>query len=200
MGLMKGAPTVTRYRIADEVPAEYTEAFVGERLKKYAFKDIENSPEETSSGWVELLDTLSWDFGEGSYRIGPNYAFTLRQDQRKLPGKILNRYYVAREAEVTEKTGRKPNSVKRKELKEALRLELLRRCLLTTDLYEVVWLTGRQEIWLAGAGEKLRALFEEEWGRTFGLSLRMLVPVTIGLEILEEDERLALLNLKPSLF
>ncbi|MDR1081155.1 MAG: recombination-associated protein RdgC [Deltaproteobacteria bacterium] len=200
MGILKGAPSVTRYRIADAVPEEYTEEFIGDRLKKYAFSDIENSSEESSLGWAELMDTLSWDFAEGSYRIGPNYAFTMRQDQRKLPTKILNRYYMIREAQIAEKTGRKPNSVKRKELKEALRLELLRRCLLTTDVWDVVWLTGRQELWLAGAGEKLRALFEELWSRTFGLSLRMLVPVTIGLELLDEDGRLALMNLKPSLF
>ncbi|MDR1038766.1 MAG: recombination-associated protein RdgC [Deltaproteobacteria bacterium] len=200
MGILKGAPTVTRYRLADAVPSDYTEEFIGERLKKFAFRDIENSSEESSSGWVELLDALNWDFGEGSYRIGPNYAFTMRLDQRKLPGKILNRYYVIREAEVVEKTGRKPNGVRRKELKEALRLELLRRCLLTTDLYEVVWLTGRQEIWLSGGGEKLRALFEDLWGRTFGIAIRMLVPVTIGLELLDDDGRLRLLGLKPSLF
>jgi DNA recombination-dependent growth factor C len=200
VGILKGAPTVTRYRLADAVPSDYTEEFIGERLKKFAFRDIENSSEESSSGWVELLDALNWDFGEGSYRIGPNYAFTMRLDQRKLPGKILNRYYVIREAEVVEKTGRKPNGVRRKELKEALRLELLRRCLLTTDLYEVVWLTGRQEIWLSGGGEKLRALFEDLWGRTFGIAIRMLVPVTIGLELLDDDGRLRLLGLKPSLF
>ncbi|MDR1036153.1 MAG: recombination-associated protein RdgC [Deltaproteobacteria bacterium] len=200
MGILKGAPTVTRYRVTSELPEEYTEPFIGERLKKYAFKDIENSSEEISLGWVELLDTLSFDFDDGSYRIGPNYVFTMRQDQRKLPTKILNRYYMIREAEIQEKTGRKPNSVKRKELKEALRLELLRRCLLTTDVWEVVWLTARQEIWLAGAGEKLRALFEEIWGRTFGLPLMMLVPVTIGLELLDEEGRLALQHLKPSLF
>lgn len=200
MGLLKGSPSVTRWRVADALPAEYSAEFIGERLRKHSFTDIENSAEESSCGWAEILDPLSYSFPDGSYLLGPNYAFSLRLDQRRLPAKILNRYYAIREAEFKEKTGRRPNSVKRKEMKESLRLELLRRTLLTTDLYEAVWLTGRSEVWLAGSGEKLRALFEDVWARTFGLTIRMLVPVTIGLELLDNDGRLRLMELKPSLF
>ncbi|MDR3155453.1 MAG: recombination-associated protein RdgC [Deltaproteobacteria bacterium] len=200
MGFLKGSPTVTRYRIVDALPEDYTQEFIGERLRKHCFQDIEDSAEESSSGWAELLDGFSCSFREGSYSFGPNYAFSLRLDQRRLSSKILSRYYAMRETEFAAKTGRRPNSVKRKELKEALRNELLRKTLLATDLYEVVWLTGRSELWLAAAGEKLRSLFEDHWARTFGLSLRMLVPVTIGLELLDEKGRLRLLDLKPSLF
>jgi DNA recombination-dependent growth factor C len=200
LGFLKGSPTVTRYRVADALPEEFTEEFVGERLRKHAFADIENTAEESSHGWAEILDSLSHSFPEGSYRFGPNYAFTLRLDQRRLPAKILNRYYAIREAEFVEKTHRKPNSVKRKDMKESLRLELLRKTLLTSDFFEAVWLTARSEVWLAGSGEKLRALFEDHWGRTFGLTLLMLVPVTMGLELLDEEGRLRLLDLEPSLF
>jgi hypothetical protein len=111
----------------------------------------------------------------------------------------LNRYYAIREREFILKANRKPNSVKRKEMKEALRLELLRKTLLSTDLYEVAWLVAKNEVWFAGAGEKLRALFEELWGKTFGLGLRMLVPVTMALEMVEPDMRADLMELKPSL-
>ena len=197
MGLLKGNPTLTRYRVTDELPLEFTEEFVGERLRKNAFADIEKSPEEESAGWVELLDDLSVAFPQGSYKFGPNYAFILREDTRRLPTKILNRYYAIVEAEFTKKMNRKPNSVKKKELKENLRRDLLRRSLLSTDLHEVAWLVERSEVWLSGSGEKLRALFEDHWNRTFALSIRLLAPITMAVEIAAPDRRLDVLSIRP---
>ncbi|MDR2460649.1 MAG: recombination-associated protein RdgC [Deltaproteobacteria bacterium] len=199
MGLIKGNPTLTRYRVVDQLTDEFTEDFIGERLRKFAFIDIEKTSEESSLGWVELLNELSYDFQLGSFRFGPNYAFILRQDSRKLPPKILNRYYAVLENDFVKKIGRKPNSVKKKELKENLRQDLMRRCLLSTDLYEVAWLTTKNELWLAGAGEKLRANFEDLWLKTFGLTIRLLVPVTLALELVPPHRREDILELVPSL-
>jgi DNA recombination-dependent growth factor C len=199
MGLLKGNPTITRYRILDPLTEEFTDEFIGKRLKKYSFVDIETTNDEISVGWVELLDYLASDFTLESYQYGPNYAFTMRMDTRKLSNKILNRYYAIREAQFVEKNGRKPNAKKKKELKETLRLELLKRTLLTTDLYEVVWLTNTSELWLFASGEKLRITFEELFGQTFGLSMRLIVPITLGLELISDKKRLDLLNIKPSL-
>jgi DNA recombination-dependent growth factor C len=197
MGLLKGNPSITRYRVADDIPPEFTEEFVGERLRKYAFVDIEKSPEEQSVGWVELLNDLSVAFDQGTYKFGPNYAFNLREDTRKLSTKILNRYYAIVEAEFVKKMTRKPNSVKKKELKENLRRDLLRRSLLSTDLHEVAWLTKQNEVWLSGSGEKLRALFEDQWNRTFALSIRLLTPITMAVELAPPDRRLEVLDLRP---
>ncbi len=58
----------------------------------------------------------------------------------------------------------------------------------------MAWLHQENEIWLAAAGEKRRETFEELWSRTFGLSLQMLVPITLGLEIVNEELRKALMN------
>jgi hypothetical protein len=199
MGLLKGNPTVTRYRILDTLTDDFTEGFIGERLKKQAFVDIESSTDESSVGWVELFDPLSVEFPLESYVFGNTYSFIMRMDSRRLSTKILSRYYAITEAGFFEKNGRLPNSKKKKEMKETLRLELLKRTLLTTDLYEVVWFPLTSEIWLFGSGEKLRVGFEELFGQTFGLSMRLIVPVTMGLELLDDNERLGLLGLRPSL-
>jgi DNA recombination-dependent growth factor C len=198
MGLIKGNPTLSRYRITDPPGAELSDEFLRERLKKNAFLDIEDTSEEESLGWVELFDHLATEFDPAAYRFGGFLAFSLRYDCRKLQAKTLNRYYALREAAFAAQTGRKPNSVKKRELKESLRLELLRRTLLGTDLIEVVWLYRENEIWLSAAGEKRRALFEDLWGRTFGLPLKFLVPITIGLELVPESLKEKLINLEPS--
>ncbi|UQZ89120.1 hypothetical protein C4J81_07880 [Deltaproteobacteria bacterium Smac51] len=194
MGLIKGSLSLTRYRVIEEPPEELTDEYITERLTKNAFIDIEHAPEEKSLGWVEFFNHLDSNFNPATYRFGGMLAMTLRLDTRKLPGKTVSRYYAIREAQYIEKIGRKPNSLAKKELKDAVKSELLRRALLNTELMEVAWLYQENEIWLAAAGEKRRETFEELWSRTFGLSLQMLVPITMGLEIISEDLRKALMN------
>jgi DNA recombination-dependent growth factor C len=196
MGFIKGGATFTRYRIFEEPESGLTEEFVQDRLTKNAFIDIEETSEESSMGWVQIFNQLDCSFPIESWRFREIFGFSLRLDERKLPTRILNRYLAISEARFTAQTGRKPNSTKKKEIKDALRLDLLRRSLLDTKLFEVVWLTEHQEVWLGAAGEKNRAMFEELWGRTFGLGIKLMVPVTIGLEILKKPKKDHLLALK----
>lgn len=197
MGLLKGTMSMTRYRVKEEPPELLTDEYISERLLKNSFIDIEDAPEEKSLGWVEFLNHLGTNFNPATYRFGGLLVFTLRLDTRKISPKTISRYYAIREVEYQEKTGRRPNSLAKKELKEAVRSELTRRALLNTELMEAAWLYQENEIWLAAVGEKRREVFEELWGRTFGLSLQMLVPATVGLEILNKELQKALLASKP---
>ncbi|MDR2443134.1 MAG: recombination-associated protein RdgC [Deltaproteobacteria bacterium] len=198
MGFIKGGATLCRYRILEEPDEGLTDEFVGQRLKKNAFSDIEDTPEESSIGWVEIINYLSASFYPGSFSFGNFLAFTLRQDERKLSAKTLNRYYAIREAKFITETGRKPNTIKKTEMKESLRLDLLRRSLLSTNLYQVVWLKDEAEVWLDGTSEKIRALFEDYWARTFGLALRLIVPVSLGIELMPEKFHQDIIRLMPS--
>jgi DNA recombination-dependent growth factor C len=200
MGFIKGGLALSRYRLEQEPREGLADDYIIRGLSKNAFVDIEKSPEETSLGWVNLFDIYSTDFETGQARQGDFIVFALRKDSRRLPAKILNRYYLIEERRFATQTGRKPNSLKKREMKEALRLDLLRRCLLETQILEVIWLTERQEIWLGAQGEKNRALFEELWSKTFGLELTLLVPITLGLELSEEKQTPSLMGLESSLF
>ncbi|MDR3038251.1 MAG: recombination-associated protein RdgC [Candidatus Adiutrix sp.] len=199
MGLIKGALSLTRYRVREEPPETLTDDYLSGRLAKNAFIDIEPTPEERSLGWVEFFNHLGVDFNPAVYRFGGLLAFTLRLDTRRLPAPTLGRYCAIREAQYVAQTGRRPNSLARKSLKEAVRSELLLRALVNTELMEVAWLYRENEVWLAAAGEKRREVFEELWGRTFGLALQMeALPVTFGLETLTGQLREALLKSRPA--
>jgi DNA recombination-dependent growth factor C len=201
MSFVKGGATITRYRIFEELEEGLTDSFIQDRLTKNAFIDIEETSEESSIGWVQVFNHLETEFPVETWRFGEMFAFSLRLDERKLAAKTLNRYVDIAVARFQAQTGRKPNSGKKREIKDALRLDLLRRSLLDTKLFEVVWLSENREVWLGAAGEKNRSIFEEAWGRTFGLGLRLLAPVTIGLEILKKPQKERLLALKnPSSF
>jgi DNA recombination-dependent growth factor C len=197
MGFLKGGAVLSRYRLLEEPQEGLTEDFIGQRLKKNAFVDIEDSAQESSVGWVEILDHLSYTFEPHCFNFGSVFGFTLRVDERRLASKTLNRYYQIIEAKFLAQTGRKPNTLKKREMKETLKQDLLRRCLLNTTLFEVLWLRDSLEIWLGAAGDKSRSVFEDFWFKTFGLELRLLVPVTIGLEIMPEKLQKPLLNSQP---
>ena len=198
MGLIKGALTLTRYRVLEDPPETLTDEYLSGRLARNAFLDIENGPEERSLGWVEFCNHLETGFNPAAYRFGGLIAFTLRLDTRRLPPPILRRYCALREAAYIAQTGRRPNSLVRREMKEAVRAELMLRTLVNTELMETAWLCQENAVWLAAAGEKRRELFEELWGRTFGLPLRMeALPVTFGLDNLTGRLREALLSVRP---
>jgi DNA recombination-dependent growth factor C len=199
MSLVKGTAALCRYRVLEEPQkGGVTPEYVQGRLRRNAFVDIEAAPEESSVGWVEILDHLSCDFADGAFDFGEYMGFSLRLDERKLPGKILNRYYAIAEAKfIKENNGKKPNSHKKNQIKESLRLDLLRRSLLSTSVWQAVWLTGRNEVWLDAASERVRGLFEDLWARTFGLGLRLLVPISLGLELLPEALHDKLVQLDP---
>jgi DNA recombination-dependent growth factor C len=198
MGLVKGSVALCRWRVLEEFEGGLTDELVQERLRRDAFIDIEDTPEESSIGWVELLNHLGTAFEAGTYDFGPFLGFTLRLDERKLPARILNRYCAIAEARHEAETGRPPNTLRRRQIKESTRLELMRRSLLSTSLFQCVWIKDRSELWLDSGGEKVRQLFEDQWARTFGLALRLMVPVSLGIELLPEGLARRLLTLEPA--
>ena len=198
MGFLKGGFSLTRYRVMEEPPEVLTDEYLSSRLKQNSFIDIEASAEELSSGWVEILDQLSTVFDPASYRFGGFLAFNLRFDSRRVGARTVNRYLVMEEARYVQQTGRAPSAVARRELKNKVRGDLLRRTPVDTDLFEVVWFMEQNEVWLGAVGEKKRELFEDLWRNTFGLSLRLMVPITMGHEFTPEEEWPLLSSITPS--
>jgi DNA recombination-dependent growth factor C len=179
MSLIKGSVTLTRYLVVDDVP-ELDAEFVADRLKHHAFQDIENGAEEESMGWVEILRTSSADFDPITLKFGDVLALAMRLDTRKVPAKTVNRYFALALAEAEAEPDQKLGPDKKRELKARVRLDLLSRTPVATDVFEVCWLQKSREVWLAAAGTKIRERFEELWRRTFGLGLIMKIPFVLA--------------------
>lgn len=162
--------------------------------------DIENVPEESSLGWVEILNPLATSFEPPSFRFGGFWGFQIRLDRRRLSAKILNRYCLIEEAKILAETGQALKAKAKKHLREDLRGQLLPKVLLDTDLFEVLWFKKENEIWIAGAGEKKRLIFEELFDRTFGLRIRLIAPISLAFELIPKELGSALLKSQPSSF
>ena len=183
MALVKGTVSLSRYRVFDSLP-DLSGEVVSERLMQSAFVDIEASAEEESLGWVEILDPMSTRFPEHSYNFGDVFVFGMRLDIRRVSGKVVNRYLALAEAEA-EKLSEKPlTGEQRRELKNKVRTDLLLRTPVSTDVYEICWFFRREEVWLVGAGAKIRERFEDLWRQTFGLGMVLKIPFLMARELL----------------
>jgi len=193
VSLLKGTVSLTRYGL-QEPPPEPTEEFVAERLKHNAFVSIDDAPEPESMGWVEPLNPLAADFGPGTFYFGEVIILGLRVDGRKVPAKLLNRYFNLATAQA-EKISQRPLSAdQRNSLKAKVRADLLARIPVSTDVFEVCWFIKTHEVWLLGQGAKLREKFEDLWRRTFGLGLILKIPYLLARELLPAGVGLAQLD------
>ena len=179
MGLLEGAVRLTRYHLP-EAPALPEDHELAERLEIHAFASIENSPQESSSGWVEILDPFQSRFEPHRFRFGDLVALALRTDSRRLSPAVLKRYLTLAEADLRARADQGLSREQRRELKDRVRLELLGRIPVSTRVCEAVWFTMEGEVWLAGAGTKDREVFEDLWRRTFGFGLVWQIPYLLA--------------------
>lgn len=175
---------LTRYRLKSQ-PANLTDDDLIAQLCRKSFVPIDDNPTaDYSLGWVERFNHLGSGFNPATYRFGGLLAFTLRRDSRKVSPQSIARYLSLAEEEYTEKNGRMPNSLAKKELKETVKAKLLAKAPVTTETVGVAWFPKENEIWLLGRGEGKRGDFERLWALTFGLSLEMIAPFSQALEAL----------------
>lgn len=175
MALLSGQISVSRYLVSG-APEVIDDEWLMPRLVGQAFKDIENTPEEESAGWVEALNPYSTAFEPHLVRFGNLASFSLRLDSRKIPPKVVKRYCTIAEEEAKARAGGFLTSEARKELKARVRLGLLNRALVSTTVYETVWFLDRGEVWLVNTSPKARQLFEDLWRKTFGFGLLLRIP------------------------
>ena len=90
MGIMANSVSVTQFRVVGEFPEGDLFAWVGESLEKFAFKNIEETADELSVGWVRTDDYQRTDFTlVQPFRRDRYISFTLRKDQRTVPAQLL---------------------------------------------------------------------------------------------------------------
>jgi recombination associated protein RdgC len=176
MGLLKGTLTFSRYRLPGKLPGHFKGDIDGQ-LKKYAFQEISSATEEKSLGWTSLENILDTKFAYGSYAWGAYLAFSLRVDRKTISPALLKVKLL--EAERKYPVGsRKPTLSKgqREEIKERVRLELLKHTPFVPSFYDVCWSPTDNWLIFSSLAPKATEDFEKLFQRTFDLSLSPFVP------------------------
>jgi DNA recombination-dependent growth factor C len=184
MGLIKGSLSLSRYLVKGDAPPDFWD-FVDRRIRANLFLDIEDSTEEQAVGWVSAHDYFDTSFAYASYALDPYVVLCLRWDRRRVPAGLLKKYHTleVRKA-LNAREGRGLSRADREDLKEKVRLDLLRRTPPATQVFEVCWDTQRGEVWLGSAGRAVRDVFEDLFRRTFDLQPWPRIPYLLAGDLL----------------
>lgn len=203
MGFLNSSSSFTRFRITDPVPPSLWGEIL-DRLRRFAFRDIDATSDERSLGWVSFEDMLDAEWSREAPQKGVYIAFSLRLDTRRVPPAVLKKHTaVAMKAEETRnrEQGRKYISRERKkELREQVELNLRTRTLPIPAEFNVVWNTGENTVYFASTQSKMVEAFQEHFTQTFNLDLDPLTPYGLAAKILGENGLAKLDHLEPTRF
>lgn len=191
MGFSNSTCSFSRFRILDPVP-DILWTQIADRLKQYAFHDIDNIPELEAHGWVSFEDMLDVEWLGGPPQKGSYIVFSLRQDLRRIPAGVIRKQLalaIKEEKQRMSDQGKKFISRERKkELKEQVLLRLRSRFLPVPGEFNVVWATDRNEVWFASTQDKMIDLFMEQFLITFELHLEPLTPYNLAASLMNDED------------
>jgi len=203
MGLLAASGGFTRYRIVGDVQDQILRE-APDRLKRFAFVEIEESAEERSFGWVALEDYLDTEWNCAPPEKGHYLTFALRLDTRRVSPAVLKKHLrlaLDHEKALIKDTGKAYISKDRKkEIAERVKLSLMARSLPIPAVFEAVWNTLDHVIWLCTTNSKVQTLFEDLFTMTFELHLEPQTPAYLAERIVGAERSLALEQLEPSYF
>ena len=187
MGLLTGSASLTRFSVVGELPESFWD-FVAERVAAQSFKDIDDTLDEYSIGWVSVADMFDADFAFSSYAAGDYVVLTMRIDERKVTPSVLKKY-VMKEEERLKREKQIPRLSKsaRLEIKERVRTELVRKSPPVPSTYDLCWNLAENTLLFFSTSKKSMALLEDLFKETFNLSLILQIPWLTGLGMAEGD-------------
>ncbi|MDR3357879.1 MAG: recombination-associated protein RdgC [Desulfovibrio sp.] len=203
MGFAGSTSSFTRFRILDPVPQPLWQQ-LPDRLRKYAFRDIDDSQEMSSCGWVSFDNMLDTAWSEIPPQKADYVVFSLRLDRRRIPAGVVKKYMSLAFIEENERLRRQDKSFisreRKKEIREQVLARLRGRFLPVPGEFNVLWLTKRNEVWFASTRESMIDLFLEEFLKTFELHLEQLTPYNMASGVLGGDSPACLDHLEAACF
>ena len=190
MGLiLGGAASFTRFMVDGSAPEDYLEDYP-RRIARFAFRNIDPSTEsERSVGWVNIMDMFDSRFRAMEFLREPCIAMSWRVDIRKVPPKALKQY--CREAE--EKIKEEENveflpKERRREIKESIQMELLKRVIPRARTFDMIWNLHTSVLLFGSTSNNLSDEFADFFLQCFGLPLKAVFPYSMASRILQEEE------------
>jgi len=188
MSLGAGALALRRVQILVS-PKDVQFADIVKKLKSKSIRPLGMDEErEQSLGWCHPF-TGEPDFDSAhEHTYGQAFVFGLRADVKRIPGtyfrlQMKNALEVLQNKEKGKTQGGRLQGKKlRDATRDRLKLELLRGTLPSVRLTEVVWHLDNNELWILSASQSVYDDFEKMFFETFGWSLALYNPGTLGVD------------------
>ena len=196
MGFIKGTASYVRFGVEGDLPENIWD-FIADRVAAFSFRDIDETYDEDSLGWVSVTNMFDTEFEYASYAAGNYVTLSMRLDERKVSSVIVKKYVQKEEERIKkEKQIPKISRSMRVEIKERIQNELMRKALPVPAVFDLCWNLENSTLIFFSTNKKAQALLEDLFKESFGLNLMQQIPYVCGEHLLEEDdvERLARIN------
>lgn len=195
MALLSNASSFVRYSVSGEMPENFWD-FAAERIRSFAFRDIDDSFEEKSIGWVSVRNMFDSAFAYASYMAGDYIVLALRIDERKIASVVLKKFCMKEEERVKkEKELPRLSRGHRQEIKESVKLMLLKKALPTPSVYDLCWNLSDSTLYFFSTNKKAQEILENFFKETFNLTLTLQIPFLTAEHLVAEENQGALQEL-----
>ena len=198
MGLLTGSASLTRFAVSGDLPSSPWD-FIAEQISRHSFRDIDDTLDEYSVGWVSVANMFDSSFAYSSYAAGDYVALTMRVDERRVSSGVLIEF-CPKEAERIKREQQIPRLARaaRIEIRERLQAELLRKSPPIPATYDLCWNLGDGVVFFFSTSKKAIALLEDLFKETFGLALILQIPWLAGQRLASAEVQPNFDNLQPA--
>jgi hypothetical protein len=200
MSFLKGTASFVRFSVDGQLP-ENSLDFIAKRVMAFSFKDIDETYDEYSIGWVSVLNMFDTQFAYASYVAGDYITLTLRIDERKVSPAILKKIQQKEEERVRleRQVPRLSRSV-RVEIKERIKTELMRKAIPIPATFELCWNLSNSTLLFFSTNKKVHSVVEDFFKESFGLLIRQQIPYVVAEHLVDEELLSRLSGLSPEIF
>jgi len=175
--------------------------FVAERLGSFSFRDIDDTFDEYSIGWVSVENMFDSEFAYSSYQAGDYIVLSMRIDERKVAPAVLKKFCMKEEERVKkERQVPRLSRAHRQEIKENIQLQLVKKAVPVGAIYDLCWNLADSTLFFFSTSNKAQAILEDFFKESFNLQLILQIPYLTAEHLLAPEERQALADLKPQIF
>lgn len=198
MGLLSSSQAIVRYQVEKVSDSDVLET-VRNALIANSMSSIPDEYSETLIGWVPYETPYVIDFEATDFQFGEWFAFSVRVDQKKIPGQLFKQQMAMKINEKLTETGREFLSRNEKiEIRELIKDDLLRKTPFTPTVYECLWNYNKGILFYFAGQKAAKEHLETLFMKSFKRKLIPLFPCTIAMAGLDANEQGKLINLTPT--
>ena len=199
MGLLSRTSTFVRYSVEGQLPDNFWD-FAAERIAQFAFRDIDDTFDEYSIGWVAVDNMFDSAFTHASYTVGDQIVLSMRIDERKV-SKTLLKKFTLKEEERLKKERQVPrlNRNQRVQIKEDVHLRLVKKALPVPSVYDLSWNLANNTLLFFSISPKAQSILEDFFKECFGLTIILQVPYLAAANLLDISEQERLKEIQPEI-
>ena len=199
MGLLSRTSTFVRYSVEGQLPDKFWD-FAAERIAQFSFRDIDETFDEYSIGWVSVDNMFDSTFAHASYAVGDQIVLAMRIDERKVSPTLLKKFSLKEEDRIKkERQIPRLSRSQRVQIKEDIRLQLVKKALPVPSVYELSWNLANNTVLFFSISTKAQSILEDFFKESFGVTVILQVPYLAAANLLDDSQQERLKEIQPEI-